>query len=426
MKKIVKMLTTTSLLASSMVLSSCGDGGSKSTNERVLKVMISEEPGSENALNNAINRWAEEADVTIDMIIMSNDDQVSKFPAMAKNKDVPDLISCTGLHQLYPDEFIDMRDVVDTSLFLDTSLNIVGKEFLSDKITGLPNQFTVTNMYYNEDAFEKAGIEAPTIDDPWTWDELYENAEKLKEDGGVKYGFASDFSRARYDILMYANGGSVVEQDGDGYVITVNSDENVNTLEQFVRANDEGIMPKAIWAGGSTDNPVEYFKNGDVGILLSGSWNYNSMLSDVTKFEFGVMPTPVGTYSRASILGGGALAIPKEAEHVELAEEFIQWFYSPENFKEYIQEDKGLSVLNDVVYEPENEKAQEDFQILQNEATLATDSFLIDESSSWRLYKDAEYRTYLQRAVSGEMTAEEALDTFAEELSEATGWEMKY
>ncbi len=425
MKKIIKILAVTSVLTSVILISSCSNSGNDEEDGKVLKVMISEEPGAENALNNAINRWAKENDVRIDMIIMSNDDQVSKFPAMAKNKDVPDVISATGLHKLYPEEFVDMRDVVDTSLFVDVPLNIVGKDFLSDKITGLPNQFTVTNMYYNKNSFEKAGIEVPTTNNPWTWDELYENAEKLKEDGGVNYGFASDFSRARYDILMYANGGSVVEQNGDGFVITVNSDENINTLERFVKANDDGVMPKAIWAGGSTDNPVEYFKNGDVGILLSGSWNYNSMLNDVTKFDFAVMPTPTGTNSRSSILGGGALTIPNSAKNVELAQEFIQWFYSPENFKDYIQEDKGLSVLEDIIYEPINENAQKDFELLQDEATLATNTFLIDESSSWRLYKDSEYRTYLQRAVSGEMTPKETLDTFANELSEASGWDIK-
>lgn len=28
-------------------------------------------------------------------------------------------------------------------------------------------------------------------------------------------------------------------------------------------------MPRPIWAGGSTDNPGDYFKNGDVGMYFS-------------------------------------------------------------------------------------------------------------------------------------------------------------
>ena len=49
-----------------------------------------------------------------------------------------------------------------------------------------------------------------------------------------------------------------------------------------MQANNE-VMPKAIWAGGTTDNPVEYFKNGDAAILLSGSWNYNTFTNEISK-----------------------------------------------------------------------------------------------------------------------------------------------
>ncbi|MFR2849975.1 MAG: extracellular solute-binding protein, partial [Hungatella hathewayi] len=279
-------------------------------------------------------------------------------------------------------------------------------------------------MYYNIDAFEKAGIEAPTVDNPWTWDELYENAAKLQASGGVKYGFAADVSRARYDILMYANGGSLVVQDGDTFKVNVNCPANVSTLETFVKANEDGVMPKAIWAGGSTDNPVEYFKNGDAAILLSGSWNYNSMTTDVTKFQFGVMPSPKGTSSQAAIIGGSALAIPENAANKDVAAAFVKWFYTEENFKEYLQNDKGLSSLKSVVYEPSDEKAAADYKILQNEVSYVTDTFMVDESSAWRTYKDNEYRDYIKRAVSGEITAKDALDAFAKELSESSKWEI--
>lgn len=426
MRKVVKKAAAGILIAAMAVsMTACGNSSSgKAAGGKTLKVLAPEEPGSEDALNNSIDKWAAEAGVTIERIIISHDDQLTKFPAMAKNKDLPDLIQTTRLHQLYPEEFVDMSKVVDTGLFEESALKIVGKDYKSDKISGLPSQFTTTNFYYNIDAFEAAGIEAPTVDQPWTWDELYENAAKLQQDGGVKYGFAADVSRARYDILMYANGGSLVENDGDSFKVSVNSPANVATLESFVKANEDGVMPKAIWAGGSTDNPVEYFKNGDVAILLSGSWNYNSMMADITKFKFGVIPSPEGTASQAAIIGGSALAIPENAKNKELAEEFVKWFYQEKNFKEYLQSDKGLSSLKSVVYEPEDDKAAEDYKILQKEVSYVTDTFMVDESSAWRTYKDNEYRDYIKRAVSGEMTPKDALDAFAKELSESSGWAL--
>ena len=436
-KKAARTMAGILTLSMAAALTACGGSGSETAKKdgaaensgpitgQTLSVMLSEEPGEQDPLGNALNHWAEESGNTIKKIIISHDDMRSKFPAMAKNKDLPDIVSTTFLHQIYPDEFVNMEDVVDLSKFNQSALNIVGKSYSSDAITGIIEQYTTTSMFYNKDAFAAAGIEAPTVENPWTWDQLYENAAILQEKAGVKYGFAADVSRARYDIMMYANGGSLVEKDGDSFKVTVNSPENIATLERFVQANNE-VMPKAIWAGGTTDNPVEYFKNGDAAILLSGSWNYNTFTNEISKFDFGVMPSPKGTQCQSAIIGGAALAIPKNGKHPELAEQFVQWLFEEDHYKEYLQLHKGLAVMNDVAYEPETDKAKEDFKLMQNETNYVTDTFMTDESSSWRNYKDNEYRDALKRAVSGEITAKEALDGFAKQLSEASDWSMAY
>lgn len=139
------------------------------------------------------------------------------------------------------------------------------------------------------------------------------------------------------------------------------------------------------------------------------------------------MPSPKGSVSQASILGGAALAIPTNASNAELAKQFVQWLYNDqENYKDYLQLHKGLSVLNGVTYQPEDETLTEGFELMQNETNYMTDTFVVDESSSWRTYKDNEYRDAIKRAVAGEITAQEALDGFAKELAESSGWSMKY
>lgn len=442
MRKMVKKTMAGVMMMSLAAAALTGCGGSSKSNSaattaaagqagesagpisgQTLQVMISEEPGEGDALGNALKKWSEESGNEIKQIIISHDDMLSKFPSMAKNNDLPDLVATTRLHQLYPEEFVDMSGVLDLSKFNESALKIVGKSYSSDAITGIPDQYTTTCMFYNQDAFEAAGLEAPTAENPWTWDELYENAKTLQEKGGVKYGFAADVSRARYDILMYANGGSLVQQDGDTFKVAVNSAENVATLERFVQANNE-VMPKAIWAGGTTDNPVEYFKNGDAAILLSGSWNYNTFTTEISKFSFGVMPTPKGSAGQAAIIGGEALAIPANGKNVELAKQFLQWLFEDENYTEFVQIRKEPSVMNDITYTPDTDKAKEDFATIQNETNYVTDTFMVDESSSWRTYKDNEYRDAIKRAVAGEVTAQEALDGFAKALSESSGWAM--
>ena len=89
---------------------------------------------------------------------------------------------------------MDLGQVVDTSIFEPMALEIISQEYNSDKLSCLPLQFTITNVFYNKDAFEAAGLEVPTVDDRWTMDEVYEAAAKLMADGGVKY--SGDLAKA--------------------------------------------------------------------------------------------------------------------------------------------------------------------------------------------------------------------------------------
>lgn len=431
MKKMISALLLAAVMAST--LAACGEektGDAAASGEaltgQTLQVMLSEEPSTLSALMTTLNKWADETGNKIETIVIPYDDQLTKFPLMAKNQDLPDLIYTTRMTRLYPEEFVDLGDVVDTSIFEEQAIKIISQDYESDANLCLPIQFTITTTYYNADAFEKAGIEVPTEDAPWTLEEMYANAEKLQADGGVKYGAAMDFSRARYDNFMYMNGGSMVEKDGDTFDVTINSDENIATLEKFVEMNDKGVIPKAIWAGGSTDNPADYFQNGDVGIYFSGSWNYNTFTEDITGMNWGIMPSVKGTSSYSAILGGSGLAVPKEAKNKALAENFIEWLYgNPENFEEYLKLDKGLSSLKSVTFTPEDPKVAADYAIMQSEVTKVPETFIVDESSNWRNFKDNEYRDYLKQAVNGDMSAEEALNGFAKELSEKSDWEIK-
>lgn len=229
--------------ASSAATTDTAASGAASAGGQTLKVMLSEEPGEGDAFATTLNKWADETGNTVDIMVIPYDDQLTKFPLMAKNNDLPDLLSTTRLARLYPDEFEDLGKCIDTSIFEPQALQIISQNYLTDKLSVLPQQFTITNVFYNKDAFEAAGIECPTVDDRWTMDEVYEAAKKLQDSGAVKYGMAMDASRARYDNLMYMNGGSLVEKDGDSFKVVADSQQNVDTLQAFADylALDKGL-----------------------------------------------------------------------------------------------------------------------------------------------------------------------------------------
>ena len=425
MKKSIILLLLAVLIAAPVFAGGSGEA-KEAENPTVLRVLLSEEPTSGDAFTSTLNKWAEETGNTIDLMVIPYDDQLTKFPLMARNNDLPDLIATTRLTRLYPEEFLDLTEEVDISIFEPQALMIIGQDYTSGKNYCLPYQFTITNVFYNKDAFAKAGLTAPTLDDPWTIEEFRDAAEVLMEKGGVKYGIAMDDSRARYDNMMYMYGGSMVQKDGDSFAVAVNGPGSVAALEEFIEWNNS-VMPKAIWAGGTTDNPADYFQNGDVGIYFSGTWNYNTFYQNIDSFEWGVMPSPIGPEGRSAILGGTGLAVPVNAPNKELAIEFIKWFYeNTDNFSYFLSLDKGLSSIVGVTYTPEDPKVADDYVILQGEVANTSELFNVDESSSWRNYYDNEYRDALHQAVNGDMTAEEALTGFAEMLSRKSGWKMVY
>ena len=422
MKKLGLFLIVLAIIA--LPVFANGQSEQKATGPRTLSVLLSEEPSSGDALSLILDKWAAETGNKVERLVIPYDDQITKFPLMAKNKDLPDLVATTRLTRLYPDEFLDLSTVINMAIFEPQAVAIIGQDYTSNKNLCLPQQFTITNVYYNADAFKKAGIEVPTVDDPWTLDELYANAKLLQEKGGVKYGMAMDASRARYDNMIYMNGGSITVKNGNSFAVNVNSKANVEALEKFIEWNNT-VMPKAIWAGGTNDNPADYFKNGDVGIYFSGSWQYNGFYQDIKAFNWGVMPSPVGAKGPSAIMGGSGLAVPANADGKDLAIEFLKWFYEDSaNFQEYLNNDKGLSSLKDVTYSPADPKVVADYKVLQSEVAKVSDAFNVDEQSNWRNYYDNEYRDALRQAVYGSVSAKDSLDDYANKLSKKSGWPL--
>lgn len=425
--KLKKLMIAGITLLSVLALASCGNKDNSASKEKSNKItiMLDSEPGKDDPVINALDTWKEETGNDYETLIVGYDDQLQKFPLMIKNNDLPDIVITTRLHKEYPEDFVDLSKAVDIKNF-DADVLEVGLGNRSEGIQILPTQITITNYYYNKEAFEKAGIEAPTVDTPWTLEELYSNAQKLVDSGAVKYGFAVDYSRARYDNLMYSNGGSLTELDGENPIVTLNSKENIDTLQTFIDANNDGVAPKNIWAGGSTDNPMNYFQNGDVGIYLSGSFNYANISKD-SKVEFGVMTAPKGLKQQSELNGGRGFGVLKDSDNSDLAVDFVKWFYGSEkNYQEFLDRDFGLPFMTNYSYEPTSTFAKDDYDVYVNELTKVPSEFITDEASQWGLYLEDEYRQSISKAVSGEITAKEALDSVAEKISKNAKWEMKY
>ena len=192
-------------------------------------------------------------------------------------------------------------------------------------------------LFYNKSLIEEAGLEVPQ--ENWTWDDLIELATALTtydEDGNVKtMGMGSSYGPSI--PIIYAFGGSVLDDMIDPTEVTIYSDETIQAF-QFLQdaTNKYGFMPddtdKSYLTGG--------FTSGDIGMYISGVYDI-VYLTAVEDFEWDIcmLPGAMAADDTVGVLYAG-YGVCNETENPELAKEFALWLMGEE--AQYILAGTGL------------------------------------------------------------------------------------
>jgi len=188
-------------------------------------------------------------------------------------------------------------------------------------------------LYYNRDILEKAGVEVPDVDHPWTRTEFMEILEKVKpvtdELGGYPLDMTFPVGEASiyyYAPFVWANGGDLVSEDGltvDGYF---NSAENVETMGYFREIVEKKYMSEA---------PVDkLFESGRAAFKFDGAWEVNTIYNSYPDVKLGVAPYVVGDDwdgERYTPTGSWAFAASSGTENIEGATKLVQWMSGVES-----------------------------------------------------------------------------------------------
>ncbi|MEL6435307.1 MAG: extracellular solute-binding protein [Pseudomonadota bacterium] len=203
----------------------------------------------------------------------------------------------------------------------------------SDKMVGMPFNSSAPILYYNVEALEKAGVEAPA-----TWEEFAEIAPKLKDAGFIPMAqshlpwiFTENFmSRHNLQFATNANGYEGVE----GTELLVNNDALKAHFSNLVEWRENGLFE---WYGAAWGDNQKPFENGDVAMWLGSSASFGG-LAQTVDFEFSSVPLPYyasvvgddapGGYQ--SFIGGAALFAMsgKADEQNEAVAQFFEYLAS--------------------------------------------------------------------------------------------------
>ncbi len=223
----------------------------------------------------------------------------------------------------------DTGTAFDQSVYLPAVVSYY--QSTNGDLLSMPFNSSTPVLWYNKDAFAKAGIANP----PTTWDELNADAQKLLDSGmtcGYSFGWQSwvmiENYGAWHNLPMGTQENGFAGTDTE---FTFNNDAVVNRLQSIADSQDSGIFKY----GGRRGDSLSLFTSGECGMWMNSSAYYGSIKSQA-EFAFGqtMLPldTEVASAPQNSIIGGATLWVLRgqpEAHYAGVAA-FMKYLSTPE------------------------------------------------------------------------------------------------
>lgn len=202
------------------------------------------------------------------------------------------------------------------------------------KMYAWPLWATTAAMYANPELLKERGVEPPSLEDPWTWDEFVQAAQKLtftRPDGSQVYGFSAPSKPGvtLYTPLLYIDGGRVLSPDGRRFV--QNSPEAISALQKIADlAHKYKVTPPDF---GNVDQAGvrEQLKAGTLAMILDTPNTIPEF--ERNKVNFIALPPPTGDAGKIVTVGGfGMYGVFKSDDpaRVQAAHEFARYLTSAE------------------------------------------------------------------------------------------------
>lgn len=268
-----------------------------------------------------------------------NDQYTAINNAIAAGSGVPDLatIEYYALPQFaYSDKLIDLTKFGADKYAKDYTPGTWSSVNVNGGIYGLPTDSGPMALFYNKEAFEKAGVtEVPT-----TWDEYYEAAKKIRATGAY---ITSDTGDAGfYDSMVWQASGKPYNVSKDGKTVTLNltGDKGAKTFAAFwQKMIDEDLIDTK--TQGWSDDWYRGLGDGSIASLFSGAWMTGNLAigapAAAGKWRVAQMPTPEAGSTANAENGGSSVAIFDNGDDAKAkaAWEFLDWMNHSEEGTEY-------------------------------------------------------------------------------------------
>ena len=289
-------------------------------------------------------------------------------------------------------------------------------------ILSLPFNSSTPIMYYNEDVFAKAGLDAEKA--PKTWAEMEAAMTKIKSSGAAKCGMTTEWmSWIQTENLSALHDKPFGTQEngfgGMNAEFTFNGDAQVRHWGNLKKWSDAGIFQYAGPVGGADAKPKFYAQ--ECAMFMGSSASRAGVIANAKDFKVGFAPLPyyddVIAEPKNSIIGGATLWTltgRPDAEYKGVAK-FFSYLTKPEVQADWHQFTGYLPITNasydlgksQGYYEKNPGSAISIEQITRGTPTPNSKGVRFGNLTQVRDVVDNEFEALL----AGKKTAKEALDS---------------
>ena len=194
------------------------------------------------------------------------------------------------------------------------------------KLVGLPSDFSTIVMFYNRDAFDRAGVPYPA--DDWTWADYLDKARRLTHDrdgdGRAEvFGTANQPVYNRWPAWVWMWGGDIFNADMSR--CTMDDPRSVAGFKFFADlALEERVAPRPNLLELALFD--ERFASGQTAMIPNSRYMYKRFLKTRRlDFSWDVAPMPRGPAARATTFIWGGNCIFRGTKHPRESWEFLKF-----------------------------------------------------------------------------------------------------
>lgn len=400
------------LLAS--VLVGCGGNTNKGNNDEVILKFGLWDKYQEPILREIADKYeAENPNVKIEIELTPFSQYWTKLETAATGGVLPDIFWINGPNIvkyasndiiLSIDEQVK-EDNMDLSQYPEGLIDLYTVE---GKLYGIPKDWDLTALWYNKEIFDANGVEYPT--DKWNWDDMVKAARQLTDKSEGIYGIAARpmTQEGIYDTIPQS-GGYIISEDRtkSGY----DTKEAIKGTQVWLDLIEKGLSPTLEEL--TDTNGVEMFKSGKLAMVYAASWNVPVFMDNENiKDVIDLVEMPI-IKERAATIHGLSNVIAANTKHPEEAWDFVKYLGGKEANEVWAKSGAVIPARKDVldIWAASNEN------INLNAFIKGLDySVMYPVSKNTARWNDME-NEYIKKMWNGDLTAEEALKSLAEEMN---------